>query len=46
MNEEIMNWLFKKLFRAYKVLRSYLEKLPIFSDFFKTHNNYCEQRYP
>ncbi len=43
MNTEIMNWLFKKLFRTHKVLRSDLEKLPIFNEFFKTHNDYCEQ---
>ncbi len=43
MNTKIMNWLFKRLFRTHKVLRSDLEKLPIFDDFFRTHNNYCEQ---
>lgn len=43
MNTKIMNWLFKRLFRTHKVLRSDLEKLPIFDDFFTTHNNYCEQ---
>ena len=43
MNTDIMNWLFKKLFRTHKVLRSDLEKLPIFSYFFKQGNNYCEQ---
>ena len=43
MNTEIMGWLFKKLFRTHKVLRSDLEKLPIFNEFFKIHNDYCEQ---
>ena len=43
MNTEIMNWLFKKLFRTHKVLRYDLEKLPIFSDFFKAHHHYFEQ---
>lgn len=43
MNTEIINWLFKKLFRTHKVLKSDLEKLPIFDEFFRTHNNYCEQ---
>lgn len=43
MNTEIMNWLFTKLFRTHKILRSDLEKLPIFNVFFKTYNNYCEQ---
>lgn len=43
MNTEIMNWLFKKLFRTHKVLRSDLGKLPIFSDFFKVYSNCCEQ---
>ncbi|SMN00791.1 Modification methylase bstVI [uncultured Candidatus Thioglobus sp.] len=43
MNAEIMNWLFKKLFRTHKVLRSDLERLPIFDEFFRIHNNYCEQ---
>jgi len=38
-----MKWLFKRLFRTHKVLRSDLEKLPIFDDFFTTHNNNCEQ---
>lgn len=43
MNTKIMNWLFKRLFRTHKVLRSDLEKLPIFDDFFKRHHDYCEQ---
>ncbi|SMM98516.1 hypothetical protein SPONN_2444 [uncultured Candidatus Thioglobus sp.] len=43
MNGEILNWLFKKLFRTHKVLRSDLERLPIFDEFFRIHNNYCEQ---
>ncbi len=43
MNTKIMNWLFKKLFRTHKVLRSDLEKLPIFNEFFNTHNDYYEQ---
>lgn len=43
MNTKIMNWLFKKIFNTHKVLRSNLEKLPIFVDFFKQNNHYCEQ---
>ncbi len=43
LNTEIINWLFKKLFRTHKVLRSDLEKLPIFSHFFKESNHYSEQ---
>ena len=38
MNTDIINWLFKKLFRTHKVLRSDLEKLPIFSEFFNNYN--------
>lgn len=43
MNSEIMNWLFKKIFNTHKILRSDLEKLPIFNIFFQTYDNYCEQ---
>jgi site-specific DNA-methyltransferase (adenine-specific) len=38
MNTEIINWLFKKLFRTHKILKSDLEKLPIFSEFFNNKN--------
>jgi site-specific DNA-methyltransferase (adenine-specific) len=44
MNSEIMNWLFKKLFNTHKVLRSDLEKLPIWTDFFKTTDKLCEEQ--
>jgi site-specific DNA-methyltransferase (adenine-specific) len=44
MNSEIMNWLFKKLFNTHKVLRSDLEKLPIWVDFFQQHSELCEEK--
>ena len=44
MNSNIMNWLFKKLFNTHKILRSDLEKLPIFVDFFTQNKQYTEEK--
>ncbi len=44
MNSEIMNWLFNKLFNTYKVLRSDLEALPIFTQYIDG-NNFSEENY-
>lgn len=35
LNTEIINWIFKNIFRTHKILRSDLEKLPIYTGFFK-----------
>ena len=42
-NTEIMSWLFEKLFETHKVLRSDLELLPIFSNFFNDSNDLTEE---
>lgn len=34
MNTTLMSWLFQKLFNTHKILRSDLEKLPLFGDYF------------
>ena len=36
LNTELMNYIFKAVFKTHKVLRSDLEKLPIFIDYFNT----------
>ena len=42
MNSKIINWIFKSIFRTHKILRSDLEKLPIYTDFFRDNINYNE----
>lgn len=43
LNSELMTWLFQSIFRTHKILRSDLEQLPIFCDYFKQHNIFCEK---
>ena len=43
LNSEFLNWLFVKLFKTHKVLRSDLEALPIHSDYFRKYPNFNEQ---
>ena len=43
LNTNIMNWLFKVTFDTHKILRSDLETLPIFSDFFNKSHNITEE---
>lgn len=42
LNSELYGWLFQKLFRTHKILRSDLEALPVFVDYFKTHPKFNE----
>jgi len=44
LNSKIMNFIFRFVFRTYKVLRSDLESLPIFSDYFKTQTGLDESK--
>ena len=43
LNSEFLNWLFVKLFKTHKVLRSDLEALPIHSDYFRKYPSFNEQ---
>ena len=43
LNSELINWLFKKLFGTYKILRSDLETLPIFISFLEKIPFFQEQ---
>jgi site-specific DNA-methyltransferase (adenine-specific) len=45
LNSEIMNWLFKKLFSTYKVLRGDLELLPIHKDYFLFNKEFSEAKF-
>ncbi|HNQ68093.1 MAG TPA: TaqI-like C-terminal specificity domain-containing protein [Bacteroidales bacterium] len=45
LNSEIMNWLFKKLFSTHKVLRSDLELLPIYKDYFLFDKDFTETKF-
>ncbi|MCH9853614.1 MAG: N-6 DNA methylase [Alphaproteobacteria bacterium] len=42
LNSTVMNFLFQHLFRTHKILRTDLESLPIFADYFATYSNYDE----
>ena len=39
LNSEVMNWVFHMIFRTHKVLRSDLEFLPLWTDYFKQEQN-------
>jgi len=43
LNSELMNFIFRSVFRTHKVLRSNLESLPIFYKYFENHENWTEQ---
>jgi site-specific DNA-methyltransferase (adenine-specific) len=45
LNSEIINWLFKKLFGTYKVLRGDIESLPIHIDYFLENDIFSEEKY-
>lgn len=42
LNTELLNWIFKNVFRTHKILRSDLEKLPIYTGFFNDCNEPTE----
>ena len=43
LNTELMNYIFKAVFKTHKVLRSDLEKLPIFADYFNAVKKVSEK---
>ncbi len=43
LNSEFMNWLFRSIFNTHKVLRSDLESLPIFHEYFKKYEKFSEE---
>ena len=43
LNSDFMNWLFKSIFNTYKILRSDLEMLPIFHEYFKENEVFSEE---
>ncbi|HPO48992.1 MAG TPA: TaqI-like C-terminal specificity domain-containing protein, partial [Spirochaetota bacterium] len=45
LNSDIMNWIFKKIFNTHKILRSDLETLPIFYEYFKNNSRFDEETY-
>lgn len=45
LNTELFNWIFGKIFRTHKILRSDLEKLPIFKGFFENGGDCCEESF-
>lgn len=42
-NSGFMNWLFRSIFGTHKVLRSDLETLPIWHEYFKKHETFSEE---
>lgn len=42
LNTRLMSWLFLKIFETHKVLRSDIETLPIYVDYFIGRTDYCE----
>lgn len=45
LNSDFMNWLFKSIFNTHKILRSDLESLPIFHEYFKKHETFSEETF-
>ena len=43
LNSDFMNWLFVSVFNTHKVLRSDLESLPIFHEYFKEYEEFSEE---
>ena len=43
LNTKLMNWLFGKIFRTHKILRSDIETLPIFTEYFDSDKQPTEQ---
>jgi site-specific DNA-methyltransferase (adenine-specific) len=42
LNSKLMSWVFIKIFETHKVLRSDIEYLPVFTDYFKYHADFEE----
>lgn len=43
LNSDFMNWLFRSIFNTHKVLRSDLESLPIFHEYFRKYETFSEE---
>ena len=43
LNSDFMNWLFQSIFNTHKVLRSDLEMLPLFHEYFRQYENFSEE---
>ena len=43
LNSDIMNWLFRSIFNTHKILRSDLELLPIWHEYFERYENFSEE---
>lgn len=45
LNTKFVNWIFKNTFRTHKILRSDIEKLPIYTNFFTITDNPTEEKF-
>lgn len=45
LNSDFMNWLFKSIFNTHKILRSDIELLPIYKNFFEKNLIFSEEKY-
>ena len=43
LNSDIMNWLFRSIYNTHKILRSDLELLPIWHEYFESYENFSEE---
>lgn len=43
LNSDFMNWLYRSVFNTHKVLRSDLEMLPIWYEYFQEYNDFSEE---
>ncbi len=45
LNSEVINWLFERLYRSYKILRADVESLPLHVGYFDLHDHFDEELY-
>lgn len=45
LNSDFMNWLFRSIFNTHKILRSDLEMLPIFHEYFRENEVFSEESF-
>ena len=45
LNSDFMNWLFRSIFNTHKILRSDLEMLPIFHEYFKENEVFSDETF-
>ncbi len=43
LNSDVMNWLFRSIFNTHKILRSDLELLPIWHEYFERYEDFSEE---